>query len=378
MKIQQAIERIILSVDVVATFIKRISSKAYYTICGIDACCFITSWWGQEQLSKIEIIDRKFYETISAFAPQFADKLSSTPWKTLITALTILLLLALVIRLFYRKPALLVAHSTMGQDITQLNSKLTKEYHFKRINVEIVLDSHNVSSEQVIAAITEQDKKLAEIKAASWRSLVFYYGVAHTPLIFRLGYQIGQTKKIRFLHRFRPTEDAQEFCELPENDTDLAAFIKSDSYNEENLQVKSEELLVALASTYPIKSEDLLYIDSDKTMHRYIIQMDQSSMGFDFFSSYHKLRSYADRFTKDIRNCVKKYGITKIHLVLSSSVPFTFYLAQQMNTQQFPEIIVYHYDRGKYTWGIVIQEANANECVVWANGKKSASAGDPI
>ena len=43
-------------------------------------------------------------------------------------------------------------------------------------------------------------------------------------------------------------------------------------------------------------------------------------------------------------------------MVLSTSVAFTFYLGQQLNNRQTPQIIVYHYENGTYPWGIRIKE----------------------
>ena len=82
--------------------------------------------------------------------------------------------------------------------------------------------------------------------------------------------------------------------------------------------------------------------------------------------AYQKIHSYADRIIDDLRKEVKERGIDIVHLVISSSVPFTFYLAQQMNTHQFCKIIVYHFDHGKYTWGIDVTEPEARKAIRWA------------
>lgn len=147
------------------------------------------------------------------------------------------------------------------------------------------------------------------------------------------------------------------------------AFRRSDRLDELNYNSKSKHMLVSIATTYPIKEENLSCIDTSNTMSRYDMQVDL--MGFDFFNSYQKIRSYADRIIDDLRERVKERGIETIHLVISSSVPFTFYLAQQMNTHQFCKIIVYHFDCGKYTWGLDVTEPEAKKSIRWAGDTRA-------
>ena len=52
---------------------------------------------------------------------------------------------------------------------------------------------------------------------------------------------------------------------------------------------------------------------------------------------------------------VSSANIEKIHLVLSTSSDFTFFLSQGFSKYHDPEIIVYQYDRSdsqKYPWGV--------------------------
>ena len=163
----------------------------------------------------------------------------------------------------------------------------------------------------------------------------------------------------------------QEFKELPEYVEEKMSYIHSDRLDELNFNLRSKHLLVSIATTYPIKDEDLARIDTSNTMSRYNMQVD--AMGFDFFNSYHMIHSYADRIIDDLRKIVKDRGIEVIHFAISSSVPFTFYLAQQMNTQQFSKIIVYHFDHGKYTWGIDVTEPDAEKAIRWAGSVDNAT-----
>jgi hypothetical protein len=249
----------------------------------------------------------------------------------------------------------------MGHTLSFLDINFKKSFYAKRINVGLQIPSQNAQKEEIIQAIKSQDEAISCIKKTNWRSNIFYYGVSHPPLVFRLGHQFGQTCCIRLLHRFRVTEDAQEFKELPSNDDNKAAWVNC---TQSSGNSDSGDLLVAIGTTYSIRDEDLRTIDPDNKMHVYKVDIDDKSLGYDFFCSYGKIRSYADRLAQDIRQLVKDRNILTIHVAISSSVPFTFYLAQQMNTQQYPQIIVYHYEPGRYTWGIDIRETDPAKAVI--------------
>lgn len=349
----------------IAKFCKNINGKFLGTVSTVIICCTIVSYLGTDALKNIPIVKSAYYDTIVANFPQFVNFLSADIGKVVFLILLLAVIICYLFRKLHRPFVLLMAHSTMGHDLSKLNDSFRKSFWIAKKSIGNQLPSQNASEDQVVDVIREQDKSFQEIRVNCWQSTVFYYGVAHTPLVSRLGYQWGQTKVIHFLHRFRPTEDEQEFKALPEYYVEeKMAFLHSDRLDEPNFSLQSEHLLVSIATTYPIKEEDLSYIDPTNTMIRYNIQVDR--MGYDFFNSNQKIRSYADRIIDDLRKLVRERGIETIHFAISSSVPFTFYLAQQMNTNQFSKIIVYHFERGKYTWGIDVTESDARKSIKWA------------
>lgn len=355
----------LLRLDKLAITCKSIPGKLLFIVTPILMCCTIVAFSGIDGLNKVPFLKTNYYDTIASYNPRIVNHLSTPAGKVICCSVLAVILITCLFHWVYRKPALIIAHSTMGHDLTVLDENLKKSFYIKYTNIEHMLPSQNAQTDEIIAALKFQDKAFNTIRQINWRSNVFYYGVAHTPLIFRLGYQFGQTQRIRLLHRFRQTEDAQEFKELPEYDNDKATFTNTDQRDELSCNTQRHELLVALATTYPIKDENLRTIDPDNTMFVYKVQVEDRAMDYDFFNSYYKLRSYADRFAEDIRKLVKEKNIETIHLVISSSVPFTFYLAQQMNTNQCPQIIVYQYEPGKYTWGIDVKETVPEKAVTW-------------
>lgn len=357
------VDRHLKSLDKAQIVCKGLPAKPLGVITVFDICCTIVAFLGQNELRNIKFLKTVYYDTVVAYFPQLVNWLVVPAAKGIIILVGLLLIVIFLLRKVYRRPALLIAHSTMGHNLNEIDKNLTQNFRFKKIDIGQRLPSHNAQTQEIIEAIRTQDEAYRQIEKNNWRSIIFYYGVAHTPLAFHLGYQFGQTCKVHFLHRFRPTEDAQEFRELPISDEDKAALFHSDPFNEDYYNTDSQEMLVAIGTTYPIKKEDLRIIDVEQDMFIYSVQADKETLGYDFFSSYRKIHSYADRFVSDIRKICKERNIKKIHMVLSTSVPFTFYLAQEMNSNQFPEIIVYHYDHGCYTWGIDIQ----SESIVWLN-----------
>jgi len=107
---------------------------------------------------------------------------------------------------------------------------------------------------------------------------------------------------------------------------------------------------------------DTLGLGKDTLVYK--VQLDKESYGFYFSKSYHKIRSYADRIVSDIREIIKTQHVNTIHMVLSTSVPFTFYLAQQVNTNQYPPINVYHFSNGRYVLGINVQEEATEKAII--------------
>jgi len=342
---------------------KTIPDKFLITWSTILVCAFVVSFRGNDFLQKVPAISADWYNTIIAVLPGLNDALSSTIGKAIITGLTVLTIVTWLFKKIYRPIAYLIKHSTMGHSLEEFDDEFQKSYYFKRINIETTIENE----ESIVQALINQDNMYKNMKISKKSPTIFYYGVAHIPFIFRLGYQFGEGRQIRLLHRFRPTGDELEFKELPEHDNDRAAIwqlLIGDEYLEQNVQSGSKELIVAISTTYLIKPEDLRSIDYNGNMHTLEVIIDKQDRGYDFFSSYDKIKSYTQTVLDAVRNCCKNYSIERIHLVLATSVPFAFYLGQHMHTNQFPDITVYHYQNNKYEWGIRVTESDIDKVIV--------------
>lgn len=357
------LDRFLKETNGVAKFCKRIPKLPLGTFSVFILVCVVVSFCGVEKLKELPALNSDSYKTVESLVPSISEWLSSIPGRIIVCSLGTLISIIWCMKWLHRPCALLIAHSSMGHDLSTIERKFEKSYWFIRRNITINLMSNGADEEHISEAVKQQDESMELIYKKNWCESIFYYGVAHTPLVFRLGYQWGQKKDIRFLHRFRPIESAQEFEELPQYDSDPVSLQNSDYFDESNIQSKRCEMLVAIASSYVIKENQLSQIDPTNSMIHYRLQIER--YGVDFFNSYQKIQSYAAAILEEIRAIIRQNSIDTIHLMISSSVPFTFYLAQQMHTQQFGRIIVYHYERGKYTWGIDVTEPDVRKCVRW-------------
>ncbi len=361
-RIYKVIEKIFMRLSGLAFKIKKIDSKKFIPCIVFVSCMTISVFWGEDILKEIEVLDADVYNTLINLIPGAAEFLSSTFGKIVVGISAVTAILSVILRVFYKKPALLIRHTTMGHDLSIIEDNYKNEYYSKKVDMTKISIPKTADDDSIVTAIEDIDTKYSTYKDTAF-SQIFYYGVSHIPLVFRFGYLFGQSKKIKFLHRFRKNENDQEFKILPECEGRYPIAF-GDRLDEENIQGTHDELIVAISTTYPIKNVDMDIIDKDNTMLRYIFEADPLTLGFDFFSSVEKMESYTNRFVSDIRRLIKDYNISTVHILISSSVPFTFYFAQQLNTQQFPKLVVYQYENQKYNWGINITENDPRKAII--------------
>lgn len=340
--------------------LKSIPNRFLKWSIAIDIPVFIVTIFGKPVLDNIKIGSYgKMYDTLCAFLPWLDAFLSSSIAKFIVVTYTTFCIFILLVKKLYRPFAVLIKHSSLGCQIGDIDESFKRSYWFKNINIDV----SDLIETNIPEAIKLQDEKLQAIKSIKWRKC-FYYGIAHTPLIFRLGYQVG-LKDMFFLHSYQRDSGNRRFSELYESDQDKQDFSR---FDQENLQSKSQELLVTIATTYPISKQDLSCFNL-REMHTLELEVTETNIGTDFFSSYRKIVSYCTAITHELRKICKQYNIKKIHIVLSTSVNFTFVLGQYLNNNQIPEIIAYHYKKGDdpcYPWGVSIQN-NWENAVVYMN-----------
>lgn len=330
--------------------LKNIPNRFIKWSIAIDTPIFIVTIFGESVLDNIKIGSYgKMYDTLCAFLPWLDAFLSSSIAKFIVVTFTAFCILILLIKKLYRHFAVLIKHSSFGHQIDDIDELVKQNFWFKNVSIDV----SSLMETNIPDAIKLQDEKCQEIKAIKQRKC-FYYGIAHTPLIFRLGHQLAP-EKINFLHRYHRDTGNVTFRGLDETDKDKYDIPRCE---EENVQSHSNELLAVIATTYPINMRDLTCFDLSD-MHTFEFEVSEENKGTDFFGSHHKINAYCIAIAEQIRKICRQYNINKIHMVLSTSVNFTFALGQHLNNNQIPEIIVYHYKKGEdpcYPWGISIQK----------------------
>lgn len=252
----------------------------------------------------------------------------------------------------------ILGHSTLGKTQFKLSDELSREYDASIIEIDYTDHMNKIGTnyENINSIVCIQDSDINKFKSNINDNDEFgYMGIAHTPLILRAGYKIGDETRFSVFHKKRKNA----FYE---------ALNSNKSYSKmqvEKIDIKDgfDELIVAISTTFLI-SDDQLEVLQPKG--KSILKFKSDDMGFDIIISNNQIDEYIDYILKKLRDVVKENNINKIHMVISSSVAFTFALGQAFSSNYDPEIIIYHYQRNSlvmYPWGISLFKGY-NECIV--------------
>lgn len=302
----------------------------------------VISYGGAFILEKIEVGDvAAIYKTIKNFFPAI-EGLASFDERWIFLILDAILIFLII----YKCPNFVICHQSMGYDLAPIDETFRKDNWLLIKKLQQTDEMNKLSIESDI--VTAVDDMAA--KAQKSKCQVTYYGIAHTPLIFRLGLKIGDQDNVKLLHKKRSNKAGFEEWGIGRTGIRVTS-------EEVNSSKKSDELIVAIGTSFEIKKEELKVLRPD---NKHILYLQTNLLGFDTILSYEDAQSLRIDILGQMREMVKKYSIKKIHMVISSSVAFTFFLAQGYSEHHDPEIIVYHYEKGRYTWGINMSEQGKN------------------
>lgn len=271
-------------------------------------------------------------------------------------------IIIIIIRCIYKNKKIIdkiiIGHESMST--VQFKAKTNSEYEVKKIDLIDDMKDVDADYDKIKYAIKIQDKFVEDFKRnISSKYEYGYMGIAHTPLILRMGNKIGDELDITLFHKYR-TGDTKVFKELNKSTEFKKLNILSKSLNQNN-----NELIVGLSTTYPIKYEELEVLKPD-SKNIIIFGFSQGELGFDVITSKKQIESYTQDIMREIRNIVKTNNINKIHMVLSTSIAMTFALGQAISLNNDPSVTIYHYDINnpqKYTWGIDLSK-EYKDCLV--------------
>ena len=289
-------------------------------------------------LDEIEVGDvADWYHTAINICPQIL-KISEFKGKWIFIVFTIISGILLIIRVFYKEKIYIISHQSMAYDLAGVDGNFKKKYSLRKHTLQQVNSIHSDGVDN--QAIRDIDNMAVEAQKSQFP--IAYYGIAHTPFVFRLGFKIGDQNNVILLHKKR--SNASLFEEWNKEKSGIKIVC-----SESNVSKKTDELIVAISTSLKIQRN---HLDMLHPNNKHIIFFESNYLDFDSILSYDDAEKLRTDILFDIREKVKKYKIKKIHMVISSSVAFTFFLAQGFSAQHEPEIIVYHYEQGNYPWGI--------------------------
>ena len=312
-----------------------------------------------ETLKKIELWDiSSIANTVDSFASPILDIFENILIKALVYALFGITLLLRVYKSAIHPRAIIINHSSFSNAQSSYDPSIVSGYSVKEKDINIV---NQMARHNTVDAIRTQDALIEEaLNDCDKSTELFYYGIAHIPLIFRAGFQVGDEGKVRLLHKFR--NDQPFFKEISSDPDTYAVRLRLSTVR--NTKV-SNEILVVVATSLPVANEDLAVFRSGNLCCELHFEMENKSMyGFDSVDSYAAMNRLRKEILDKIRETATKKNIKRIHMVLATSSDFTFFLAQGFSKNHDPEVVVYHYDRNsntKYPWGIsnILSPANA-------------------
>lgn len=303
-----------------------------------------------ETLKKIEVWDISgIANTVDTFASPILGIFENTFIKALIYASFSITLLLRAYKSAIHPRAIIINHSSFSNAQSSYDPCIVSGYSVKEKDINLVdqLAHHNV-----VDAIRVQDSLIEEVLNNCDKSTeLFYYGIAHIPLIFRAGFQLGDEGKVRLLHKYRNEQSL--FKEISSAPDDQRIQLRGKEQHPDNT---SKEMLVVIATSFPVSNDDLAVFRGNTIGHELIFGMEDKSMyGFDVVDSYAVMNRLRIGILGKIREIVANKRIERIHMVLATSSDFTFFLSQGFSKYHDPEIIVYQYERSnpsKYPWGI--------------------------
>jgi len=241
----------------------------------------------------------------------------------------------------------ILGHSTLGKSQFKLNDKAQDNIKLIIEEINLIEDLKKVGEnyDALKYTVSKQDDLIKDFKRKiNDNDKYGYMGISHTPLILRAGYDIGDETKFIMFHKKRNLDYYEELSDI-ESYTPI-------KIEQKKIKEDCKELIVAISTTFSIQDNqlDILHLENKS-----IIKFKTDELGFDVITSRKQAEEYISFILREVRQVANDKGIVKIHMVISSSVAFTFALGQELSSHYDPEVIIYHFDINnpkKYPWGI--------------------------
>lgn len=325
-----------------------IDKKYFRGVLIVLIVCEVVLWGYGSVLQKIHFGDISgIYDTYEEFRAYIPPAV-----KAVIKHLRIPLLIPLIVDfvfLVWKRKYILISICSFSPDLVKADvKKKNRRISRKQLNLCDEMQKLNVTE-----AVAKADSFIANIQKHRGNAELGIYGIMHTPLLFRIGYDLGDQNNVDLYHKKRTNDSSFE-----EWKQCTARYkIKTE---EKNKGIKSDEMIVAVSTSLEITRSEISCLSPES---KHILSFTGSVLDFDAIMNYPDAAAIRDIIMREIREKSKKYDIRKIHMVISSSVAFTIFLGMSYSKQHDPECIVYHYVQPGYPWGISICSP-AEDCFV--------------
>ncbi len=330
--------------------VQKIPDKRIRRLLAASGMLALFAFFDIETLKKIELWGISgIANTVDSVAAPILDIFENSCVKTFVYVLFGFLLLLRIYKSTIHPKTIIISHSSFSYDQSSYDPSIVSGYSVKEKDINLV---NHMARHNIVDAIRIQDALIEEaLNDCDKSTELFYYGIAHIPLIFRAGFQVGDEGKVRLLHKYR--NDQPLFKEVSSDPDNYTVMLETST---RSYTKASREMLVVIATSLPVTDEDLSIFRYDNICYELRFKMrDESMFGFDSVNSYAAMNRLRKGILDKIREDVIKKNITRIHMVLATSSDFAFYLARCFSKNHDPEVVVYHYDRNttvKYPWGI--------------------------
>lgn len=283
----------------------------------------------------------------------------------LVWGILIVSIIVLVTKFYYFQDSgakkvklILLAHSTFVQTQYKMSSEVLNKFSVEYFDLDLHTYISCLPSYQDMSPIIKKQDLMIDsfMKEINNDDIFGYVGIAHTPLIFRAGYRIGDETNMMLFHKNR---NEYAYKGLNHNDSFPKLLVERELIDD-----TATEMLVSVATTFSINDKDLEVFQLD---NKSIIKLWTDAFGFDVIQSQNQVDEYVSIIMKKLRHITENRTIEKVHLVLATSVSMTFALGRSVSKNYDPEIIVYHYDAttsSKYPWGISIFKNSSDSLVI--------------
>ena len=250
------------------------------------------------------------------------------------------------------KKLLILEHSSLQNMNFSYDSEELEGYAVKKMSINQCKTINNTSltlEAKVSLLITDVCNILPEINNyVNKQYQIGYAGipVGNMPSAFLLGYELDDANKKMYFHKNRINSLDDYFHILK----DEYNTIKMQVSHKENIAGSNGDLLVIIQLTQPIEDNDLIGVLNEND---YVLRYEVTGqIDYDIINSSKQANEYAQQIVNDIAALQKRSNISKIKICVAASSDFVFALGTKFSKTQNIDVILYQFDRNKYSWGI--------------------------